>query len=306
MVKVVTTRQRRQAFSFLLTSFVLVNKMMQPQGGLDFAENSSSHIVVQKQSKKGTKSTSSSHILSNFPKTSLEKSPRPIEIPKDHYKSQSKEDEKLMEWFKDLRNGTYLELGALDGVRFSNSYVFNKALNWKGVLIELINDNYKKLLVNRPNEITRLNAGVCSEPKKLHSVKAGGGFRSAVGGIWEFASPSFRAKWWNGIKLDDPQVMEIDCNTLDNLLLAHANGITYFDFLSLDVEGAELSVLQSIDFDRVGFGVIFFEADEHNSLKNMVARKLVESNGYTFLYDYERSFWFVNDDFYEIYKDLAY
>jgi hypothetical protein len=52
----------------------------------------------------------------------------------------------------------------------------------------------------------------------------------------------------------------------------------YFDFFSLDVEGAEYKVLKSIDFDQVGFGVVLVEADEHNQLKNMAVRTLLESN----------------------------
>lgn len=53
----------------------------------------------------------------------------------DYYKSQMAEDQKLMKWFGTLCGG--IEMGALDGVTFSNSYVFNKLLGYKGVLIEL-------------------------------------------------------------------------------------------------------------------------------------------------------------------------
>ena len=38
----------------------------------------------------------------------------------------------------------------------------------------------------------------------------------------------------------------------------------YFDFFSLDVEGGELAVLQTIVFKKVFFGVIVIEADDHN------------------------------------------
>ena len=51
------------------------------------------------------------------------------------YKSQSEEDKKLMQWFGNLCEGSYIEMCALDGIQYSNSHVFNKALQWKGVLI---------------------------------------------------------------------------------------------------------------------------------------------------------------------------
>jgi hypothetical protein len=93
---------------------------------------------------------------------------------------------------------------------------------------------------------------------------------------------------------------------LDNLLLKYAPHISVFDFLSLDVEGAELSVLESINYDRVQFGIVLVEADENNQMKNFAMRKFLESKGYTFLFDYARSYWFVNDNFYEIYKGLVH
>ncbi len=75
--------------------------------------------------------------------TSGQTCPTPdMNIPKEYYKSQGKEDRRLMEIFGKMCNGTYIEMGALDGVRFSNTYVFNRALEWKGVLIELIRDSF--------------------------------------------------------------------------------------------------------------------------------------------------------------------
>ena len=37
---------------------------------------------------------------------------------------------------------------------------------------------------------------------------------TAVSGIYEFSSPSFRQKWWGGVAVEDMD--EIDCNTLDS------------------------------------------------------------------------------------------
>jgi len=149
-------------------------------------------------------------------------------IPQEYFKSQSKEDEKLLGWFKSFCGGTYLELGGLDGVTYSNSYVFNNALGWKGVLIELKNENYQKLVVNRPNEIAAIHAGVCNWKQTLHEVSTGN-VNNAVGGIWEFSAPSFREQWWKGITLDSPDVKEVECDSLDNLLLTYAPQATVFN-----------------------------------------------------------------------------
>lgn len=241
---------------------------------------------------------------SNLDEVLFVTSAKKCEFPDDKHggkRSQSGEDKILLTWFGNLCGGTYIELGALDGVKFSNSYVFNMLLQWKGVMIELIKGNYDELVVNRPNEIATIHAGVCDKPQKLHYFTDA---KPAVSGIYEFATPSFRERWWGkNVSLDDPRVQEIDCDTLDGLLLKNAKNVKFFDFLSLDVEGAELAVLKSIDFDRVGFGIIFAETSD-NMQKNLAVRSLMESKGYFFIDDNARSYWFANLKFYEIYKDL--
>ena len=223
----------------------------------------------------------------------------PVEIDMAHFKSQSGEDRKLLEWFGGLSNGTYLEIGGLDGMTFSNTYVFNKALGWKGVLIELSTQNFAELVKNRPNEIATINAGVCDEKRILHYVEG----RGATNGIWEFASQSFKDKWWTELTLDSPSVKPLECAPLADLLEPHVGPSFFFDFFSLDVEGAEFEILKAIDFSRLGFGIILTEADEHHTLKNLVLRNLLESKGYTFLMEYARSYWFAHGKFAEIYQN---
>ena len=239
-----------------------------------------------------------------FLSTSIQKCDHPQNISDSDYKSQLKEDKKLMGWFDNLCEGSYIEMGALDGITYSNSYVFNKALEWKGVLIELLLPSYEKLKVNRHNEHAVINAGVCDSPKKLHYYEVAD--NPAVGGIYEFTAQSFREHWWSNISLDDPGLKEIECDTLDSLLLKNVPTQSYWDLFSLDVEGAELAVLQSINFDRVGFGIVFVEASGHNETKDLSVIKLMESKGYKYLEAYERSNWFMHQDFHHIYKELIH
>ena len=190
-------------------------------------------------------------------------------------------------------------MGGLDGVRYSNTYLFNKVLGWKGVLVELGPINFVALEKNRPNEIVNVHAAVCGERKLLHYVESG-----AVGGVWEFATPSFREMWWKDIKLEDTPTVE--CMPLKDLLEENASNTTYFDFFSLDIEGAELDALLSLDYSKVGFGVIFVEADDHNKRKTYALRTFLEQKGYIFLWSRDRSDWFINKNFHSIYEDLIH
>lgn len=226
------------------------------------------------------------------------------------FASQSNEDKELLQLFHSahpLCNGTYLEMGAVDGVRYSNSHVFHHAYNWKGVLVEASPRNYPQLVKNRPNEIATVHAGVCSKETILHWVEGNG---RAVGGFQEIAPPSFQKRWWDETAIKNAAA--VMCQPLRKVLdKALGNGDVdgskfHFDFFSLDVEGAEFDVLLSNDFERFTFGIVFVESDQHNTMKNMAVRTLLENNGYTFLRDYQRSSWFINKKWGTIYQDILH
>ena len=51
--------------------------------------------------------------------------------------SQYKQDEYVYNnYFKDKKDGFFLEIGADDGIRFSNCAFFEKTLGWNGIAIE--------------------------------------------------------------------------------------------------------------------------------------------------------------------------
>jgi hypothetical protein len=197
-------------------------------------------------------------------------------------------------------------MGALDGITYSNSFYFNGALDWKGVLIEANPNNYKKLVLNRQFElVTPIHAAVCDKEKDVHWVSRNAG-NGATGGIFEFAPKEFQEKWWSKKLIDNALV--IKCLPLSTIILnttARTNGHAFFDFFSLGVEGAEYEVLKSIDFDAISFGVIFYESDQHNPLKNVITRSFLESQGYPFLVDYQESQWHVNANFANLYSNIV-
>jgi hypothetical protein len=231
-----------------------------------------------------------SHAKHRIPRTNAHRCPA-IVPDRGMLMSQSGEDEHLLLFFNGWCNGTYVELGALDGVTYSNTYVFNRMLDWRGILLDLSPDNFVKLQFNRKNEIAVIHAAVCAEETTVHYVAAG-----AVGGIWEFADPWFRKHWWADVSLDD--AVPVKCIPLRSVF----DDVFYADFFSLDVEGAELEVLQSIDFRNAAFGVVLVEADSLNPAKNAAVRELMVKKGYAFIYHHQRSDWFINEHWRHIYR----
>jgi hypothetical protein len=67
--------------------------------------------------------------------------------------SQQGEDKEIFEQYyksRHKKNGIFVELGALDGITYSNTKFFEDTLKWRGILIEPVVENYEKLIKNRP------------------------------------------------------------------------------------------------------------------------------------------------------------
>lgn len=198
-------------------------------------------------------------------------------------------------------------MGALDGNRFSNTYAFYNSpdLRWKGVNVEVDPISYERLVINRKDDIANVNAAVCSESQTIHFAR---GKHSAVGGIWEFATPEYRDRWWAGMTLED--TVPVMCAPLSVILDQElGKGHHYFDFWSLDVDSA-LSVLEGTDFDRVGFGIIIVEKHPGElSVMDEKIEELLNTKGYARIGNEEklcdtinnRDYWFMNQDFERIY-----
>ena len=141
-------------------------------------------------------------------------------------------------YFYGRGNGTFLECGALNGKTFTNTYVLENELGWKGVLIEISPRNYAGLVVNRPNAIA-VNAGLCTQRRTVHLIDTG---HVAVGGIAEFMSPQFIRTHHKHLDPtgDFSTLPAVQCMPLLDVLATV--GMLRINFFVLDVEGAELDV----------------------------------------------------------------
>ena len=112
--------------------------------------------------------------------------PLSSEVPKSsHYLSQEGEDQYMYRHFFSAANNRphyFIELGALDGKLFSNSYFFDKQLQWGGVLIEGETVNYLALEQNRgqlSQKVKVAHLAICEEPSRFLQM-AGTGPMAAV------------------------------------------------------------------------------------------------------------------------------
>lgn len=196
-------------------------------------------------------------------------------------------------YFHGLCNGKYLEIGAYDGRKHSNTFLFAKTLGWTGVLVEASPKNFRRLRHNRP-ESRCYHGAVCqNNTQYVHYVEKG-----PVSGIFEFMSPSFRSHWHGGIANENAG-QEVRCAPLQDFI--DDSLIHYFDFFSLDVEGAELEVLRTVNYKQTAFGIVFVEADGSNPQKENAIKAFMAKHEYSFKGVKLRSLWFANSNLESIY-----
>lgn len=192
------------------------------------------------------------------------------------------------------RPGYIAECGALDGLQFSTTWLFTFVYGWRAVHIEASPKNFGSLSGRSATtwggrtESLNFNAALCSsdvEGKEgyLHYAEKPTARAMPIDGIWEFMAPDYRATWWSDALANASMVEEfaiVHCASLDSLLAPFA--VPFLDLWVVDVEGGELSVLQSHDFEALPVNVLCVEADEFNPAKNAAVRAFLETKGFAF------------------------
>jgi FkbM family methyltransferase len=176
---------------------------------------------------------------------------------------------------------TYLELGANDGVRMSNSLFFRQ-LGWRGVLVEAVPKYCSLLKQKRCSDVVVCGA-VCSRSfgTELEIVEHSG----TTAAIGMGATDEFVRKWNKGPAEIRANTRKVPCAPLSDMLLrAQLPSVTLF---SLDVEGQENQVLRTLDWKTFSFGVLIIELpcapNPRNATEAAAARSLLRTEGYAFL-----------------------
>ena len=194
--------------------------------------------------------------------------------------SQYGEDVYLWNHFK-RRSGFFIEIGAYDGVTFSNTY-WLEHVGWTGILVEPNPELYKKCLKARP--FSKVIHAAITGDESLDSVTLV--LPDNIGGRDALAytvKSDYQVNRVNdtGVKLRHIQVPAM---TTKRLLRDVTENI---DVLSIDVEGAEMEVLKTFDFNRFRPEIIIIEDNlrgkdktiyEFMHSKNYTVNKIISRN----------------------------
>jgi FkbM family methyltransferase len=174
--------------------------------------------------------------------------------------------------FKD--NGFFVELGASNGVNFSNTYLLETEFNWNGILAEPARVWHEDLSQNRRAKID-LDCVWKESGEKLNFTETDFALLSTIS---DFKSHDMHSK-----ARDQGKIYTVNTVSLMDLLKRH-NAPHQIDYLSIDTEGSEYEIIKDFDFDAYAISII---TCEHNFTSN---RKkifdLLISKGYIRKFDH--------------------
>jgi FkbM family methyltransferase len=198
---------------------------------------------------------------------------------KQGYQSQMGQDMFLNRWFfKNRGPGFFIDVGAFDGILGSNTAYFEKHLQWKGIAFEPNPSAFEVLRTTRSCHLIQgcayhndgqvpflaLSEGGQHEgtesrpPRSLLSMVLDSTHGGAMlSGIPEHMDQIQRTEWARKAMNLNQSLATVPCHRIDTVL--NKLDVKTVDYLSIDVEGAELEVLRGIDFDKVQVNVIGVE-----------------------------------------------
>lgn len=213
------------------------------------------------------------------------------EFPKISY-SRTGEDLLLDEFFQFKSSGFYIDIGAYHPVNYSNTFKFYLK-GWKGINIDPNKEIMRLFEKVRPLDYN-LNLAISNQEGEFTY------YMNDKDPSMNTISEDFATQAFKNYGIITKEKRQVKVETLENLIKDLNLENTIIDFLSVDVEGHDLEVLQSNNWDIVRPKVILVEIhsnieDIYNSeIYIFLKQKGYKLLSYTHLNDYIGNAFFVN------------
>jgi len=151
--------------------------------------------------------------------------------------------------FKDKSAGFYVEIGGLDGVVNSQSFIFEKVLGWDGIIVEP-NPYWKEILpttrkCNISNSaVSNTNGTALFECRSIYGFS----------GLKSNTSDMRYSDIMNEVKVKTITL----CNLLDSF-----NAPNIVDWVSIDTEGAEIDILNQFFLENTKYRINLLNFETH-------------------------------------------
>lgn len=167
--------------------------------------------------------------------------------------SQEGEDLILNKLFNNKKTGLYVDVGAYHPVKFSNTYFFYKR-GWSGINIDAMPGSMRLFRRKRKRDIN-IESGIAMHETSVMYYR-----------FEESAYNTFSeelAERNKGIS-QYKDAVSVRCQPLSYFLRKHIESSQKIDFMSIDVEGYDLEVLKSNDWEKFVPKVILIEDHAFN------------------------------------------
>jgi|SRR6185312_11485084 len=189
------------------------------------------------------------------------------------FSSQDGQDKFVANLFKNKRKGVFIDIGAYDGIYYSNTAYFEKYLEWDGICVEPNPRVFKQLNDNR--KCICINCCV-NEKKEILKFLSVSGYGEMLSGLMDFFGEKQLDRIDETIKEHGGNKIVIEIPGFPVKDILEQQSITSVDYCNIDVEGGEMSVLNSIDFSKVKIKVFTIE----NNYKTKMIRNFLYPLGY--------------------------
>jgi FkbM family methyltransferase len=156
--------------------------------------------------------------------------------------SQEGEDLILNRIFSGKHQGFYIDIGAHHPVRFSNTYLFYK-MGWRGINIDAMPGSMKPFQKHRSRDINLevpINSTSTEIDFYIFNDPALNGFSKELSLKRDSESEIFKIE----------KTLKLKTYRLDEILNKHLPKNQPIDFMSVDVEGLDLEVLKSNNWEK--------------------------------------------------------
>lgn len=168
--------------------------------------------------------------------------------------------------------GVFIDIGANDGVTFSNSLLFEEK-GWTGVCVEPHPDIFQNLPQNRNCHL--VNACIADEDEWVDFLVVEG-HSNMLSGIYDFLDQRHLKRIDAEIERygGNKRVVTIEALSPESLLRRFS--INNIDYLSIDTEGCELPILKKFDYESTSIKAIGVE----NGTRSPDLFRFLTSKGY--------------------------
>lgn len=171
---------------------------------------------------------------------------------------------------------SFIEIGAYNGIHGSQTLILERCFGWRGALIEASPQNFESMLQSSNRSSPMANHAVCNNSEGgTVQIASGGG--TVAGDLSKMGRTHLRR--WS--RFHGNATANVPCRPLLDIyrLLMHPGAtnapsrghpVHPITYLSLDVEGAELDVLQSVpNLDDHPFEFVLVENEYNNDSKRL-------------------------------------